>query len=144
MVITRGVLDKMPQPFLEPQFNFIGGGDNDFYKRCQTNGFTFAWCNEAPVLEDVPERRSTFRWVNARSYRNGAISAIIGTRASNNRAKTILKSCLLLAASPFRSLKAAIKHKSLIIGLYHMQIAFGRLLAEFGIVNEQYRNPEAN
>lgn len=144
VVITRGVLDKMPQPFLEPQFNFIGGGDSDFYRRCQIQGFTFAWCNEAPVLEDVPERRSTFRWVNARSYRNGAISAIIETRASNNRAKTIFKSCLLLAASPFRSLKSAIKHKSLIIGLYHMQIAFGRLLAEFGIVNEQYRNPEAN
>lgn len=144
VVIKRHVLDAMPQPFLEPKFNFIGGGDSDFYRRCQTKGFTFGWCNEAPVLEDVPERRATFRWVNARSYRNGAISAIIETRISDNRAKTIAKSLLLLGASPFRSLRSAIEHKSLIIGLYHMQIAVGRILAEFGIINEQYRNPEAN
>jgi glycosyltransferase involved in cell wall biosynthesis len=144
VVIKRHILDAMPQPFLEPKFNFIGGGDSDFYRRCQTKGFTFAWCNEAPVLEDVPERRSTFRWVNARSYRNGAISAIIETRISNNRTKTIAKSLLLLGASPFRSLKSAIEHRSVIIGLYHMQIAVGRILAEFGIINEQYRNPEAN
>lgn len=144
VVIKREVIDAMPRPFLDPQFNFIGGGDSDFYRRCAVKGFRFAWCNEAPVFEDVPERRATFRWVNARSYRNGAISAIIETRIHNNRAKTIFKSFLLLAASPFRSLKSAIEQKSLIIGLYHMQIAFGRLLAEFGIINEQYRNPEAN
>lgn len=144
VVISRGVIDAMPQPFLEPKFNFIGGGDSDFYRRCKAKGFTFAWCHEAPVLEDVPERRATFRWVNARSYRNGAISAIIETRLHKNRTKTIAKSFLLLAAAPFRSIKSAIEHRSLIIGLYHMQIAIGRLLAEIGIINEQYRNPEAN
>lgn len=144
VIISRKVLDQMPRPFLEPSFNFIGGGDSDFYRRSLEQGFTFAWCQEAPVYEDVPERRSTFSWVNARSMRNGAISAIIETRISKNRKKTILKSFALLGASPFRAVGLAIQKRSAIIGLYHIQVAIGRLMAEFGVVNEQYRNPESN
>lgn len=33
---------------------------------------------------------------------------------------------------------------SAVIGLYHAQVAVGRLLSEFGLVNEQYRKPESN
>lgn len=142
VLISRHVLDHMPSPHLDPLFNFIGGGDSDFYSRCKLEGFTFAWCDTAPVLEDVPSQRATFKWVNARSLRNGSISAIIDKKRSKNRFKTFIKSLFLLGASPIRSIKLAKEKKSIIIGLYHMQIAIGRLLAEIGVVNEQYRNPE--
>lgn len=142
VLISRHVLDHMPSPHLDPLFNFIGGGDSDFYSRCKLEGLTFAWCSTAPVLEDVPSQRATFKWVNARSLRNGSISSIIDTKRSKNRFKTLTKSLLLLVASPIRSVKLAIEKRSIIIGLYHMQVAFGRLLAEIGVVNEQYRNPE--
>lgn len=142
VLISRHVLDHMPSPHLDPLFNFIGGGDSDFYSRCKLEGFTFAWCSTAPVLEDVPSQRATLKWVNARSLRNGSISSIIDTKRSGNRSKTLVKSLLLLAASPIRSAKLAIEQRSIIIGLYHMQIAVGRLLAEVGVINEQYRNPE--
>lgn len=142
VLISRHVLDHMPSPHLDPLFNFIGGGDSDFYSRCKLEGFTFAWCNTAPVLEDVPSQRATFKWVNARSLRNGSISSIINTKRSGSRFKTLAKSLLLLTASPIRSIKLAIEKKSVIIGLYHIQVAIGRLLAEIGVVNEQYRNPE--
>jgi hypothetical protein len=33
---------------------------------------------------------------------------------------------------------------SALIGLYHLQVALGRLLSEFGIGNEQYRRPDKN
>lgn len=144
VIIAREVLDQMPAPFLDTAFNFIGGGDSDFYQRSKAQGFTFAWCNEAPVFEDVPERRATFSWINARSLRNGSISAIIETRDNKQRAKTIFKSFVLLGLSPVRAVKLAIEKRSIFIGLYHIQVALGRLMAEFGVVNEQYRNPEAN
>ena len=147
VMVARRVLEAMPCPFLDPAFNFIGGGDSDFYRRCKAKGFSFAWCQEAPVMETVPARRGEFSWLNARSLRNGAISAIIERRENPGlgaRMKIVAKSLALLAASPIRGLRLYAKTGSPVIALYHAQVAWGRLMAEFGKVNEQYRNPEAN
>ncbi|MBW3098002.1 glycosyltransferase [Pseudohoeflea sp. DP4N28-3] len=147
VLIARRVIEAMPRPFLDPAFNFIGGGDSDFYRRCRKAGFRFAWSAEAKVLETVPSRRAEFSWLNARSLRNGAISAIIERREApgwRSRLRIVGKSLALLAASPFRGVRLGAATGSATIGLYHLQVAIGRLLAEFGLVNEQYRNPEAN
>jgi len=147
VMIARRVLETMPRPFLDPSFNFIGGGDSDFYRRSRERGFSFAWCAQAPVLETVPARRAEFSWLNARSLRNGAISAIIEKRQHpglGGRLRTIAKSVLLFAAAPLRGLRLGLQTGSAVIGLYHLQVALGRLMAEVGLVNEQYRNPEAN
>ena len=147
VAIARRVLETMGAPFLDTAFNFIGGGDSDFYSRCREKGFRFAWCAEAAVMETTPARRTEFSWINARSLRNGAISSIIERRRRMDRTgriKRVAKSCALLAVSPFRSAKLAVETRSAIVGLYHMQVAIGRLFAEFGLVNEQYRSPEQN
>ncbi|MGL4975491.1 MAG: glycosyltransferase family 2 protein, partial [Bosea sp. (in: a-proteobacteria)] len=60
------------------------------------------------------------------------------------RLKVLAKSLALLAASPFRGAMAAWRTRSLVIGLYHTQVAIGRIGAEFGLSIEQYRNPEKN
>ena len=137
----------MGPPFLDVAFNFIGGGDSDFYARARARGFSFGWCEEAPVFETVPARRAAFSWINARSLRNGAISAIIERRADPSLGgglRRIGKSLALLAASPFRGIRLAWRTSSPVGGLYHLQVAVGRFLAEFGRVNEQYRRPEQN
>lgn len=147
VLIARRVLETMPHPFLDPSFNFIGGGDSDFYRRSRKMGFTFAWCSEALVMESVPPRRTEFSWINARSLRNGAISAIIERRETptlSGRLRRLAKSLSLLALSPFRGIALAWRTGSMVAGLYHCQVAIGRLMAEIGLVNEQYRNPEAN
>lgn len=147
VLIGRKVLETMPRPYLDPAFNFIGGGDSDFYRRSRNAGFTFGWCHEAPVMEAVPARRTEFSWLNARSLRNGAISAIIERRempGPRARLRIVLKSLGLLGLSPLRGLRLMLETGSPVIGLYHAQVALGRLMAEFGRVNEQYRNPEAN
>ncbi|MBP0616525.1 glycosyltransferase family 2 protein [Jiella mangrovi] len=147
VLVRRHVLEAMGAPFLDTAFNFIGGGDADFYSRCKERGFRFGWCAEAPVFETVPARRTEFSWLNARGLRNGAISAIIERRRSRGRrgaARRIAKSLALLAVSPWRSLKLGLGTGSATIGLYHCQVAIGRLLAEFGRVNEQYRQAERN
>lgn len=147
VLIRREVLDAMGAPFLDTAFNFIGGGDSDFYSRCRERGFVFGWCAEAPVFETTPPRRMEFSWLNARGMRNGALSSIIERRRQGGRrggVRRLAKSAALLAASPFRSAALAARTGSAIAGLYPMQVAIGRFLAEFGIVNEQYRRPDQN
>ncbi|WP_420410651.1 glycosyltransferase family 2 protein [Hoeflea sp.] len=147
VLISRAVLDAMPRPFLDPAFNFIGGGDSDFYRRARAKGFGFAWCTEAAVMETLPSRRTEFSWVNARSLRNGAISAIIEKRqwpGIKGRLRRMGKSVALLLASPVRGVRMWARTGSAVAGLYHLQVAVGRLMAEAGLVNEQYRNPESN
>jgi GT2 family glycosyltransferase len=147
VLISRKVLDAMPRPFLDPAFNFIGGGDSDFYRRAKAAGFSFAWCAEAVVMETLPSRRAEFSWLNARSLRNGAVSAIIEKRLNPGlagRLRRLGKSLGLLAASPLRGVRLWAQTGSAVIALYHLQVAAGRLMAEFGQVNEQYRNPESN
>jgi hypothetical protein len=58
--------------------------------------------------------------------------------------RTFAKSLALLAASPFRSVLKSLTSGSVSIGLYPVYISVGRVLAEFGYSNEQYRNPEKN
>ncbi|UIJ71333.1 glycosyltransferase family 2 protein [Aurantimonas sp. HBX-1] len=147
VLIRRAVLETMGAPFLDTAFNFIGGGDSDFYSRCRERGFSFGWCAEAPVHETTPPRRMEFSWLNARGMRNGALSSIIERRRQGGRrgsVRRLAKSAALLAASPFRSAALAARTGSAVAGLYPMQVAIGRLLAEFGIVNEQYRRPDQN
>lgn len=147
VLIRRAVLDRMGAPFLDTAFNFIGGGDSDFYSRCRRRGFTFGWCQEAFVRETTPARRTEFSWINARSLRNGALSTIIERRGDASvagRGRSFLKSIALLAAAPFRGARLAVRTRSAVIGLYPLQVAVGRFLGEFGLVNEQYRRPEQN
>lgn len=147
VLVTRPVLEKMPFPYLDPAFNFIGGGDSDLYRRSRINGFFFAWCAEAVVDETVPARRTERSWISARSRRNGAISAFIEHRENPGwaaRIKTVLKSFALLGVSPLRGVPLWRKTGLVSAGFYHFHVAIGRLMAELGLVNEQYRNPEKN
>ncbi|MGH6858638.1 MAG: glycosyltransferase family 2 protein [Phyllobacterium sp.] len=148
LLVGRNVLEAMPFPFLDLTFNFMGGGDSDFISRSVVKGFTIAWCAEAPVFETVPARRVEAGWIRARALRNGVISTLIETRKRRDEpfghVKTVVKSLGLLAVSPFRAAVKTLQTGSLSIGAYQIYIGLGRVLAEFGYSNEQYRQPEKN
>lgn len=146
-LIRRSVLERLGFPFLDESFDFTGGGDTDFFTRAKAAGFRFWWVQEAAQREAMPQRRSEFGWIAARGLRNGAISAAIQRRQNPGpagRAKVLAKSLALLAASVPRGVALGLKTRSGTIGLYHAQVALGRLMSEFGIANEQYRKPEKN
>ncbi|MFD2236829.1 glycosyltransferase family 2 protein [Aureimonas populi] len=143
LAIARQVLETMPRPYLDPAFNFIGGGDADFFSRCKLRGFSFAWCQEGALYETTPARRTEFSWVHARGLRNGALSAII-ERRRKGRAVSLARSAALLAACPLRAARLGLQTGSAAIGLYPIQVALGRWQGEFGLVHEQYRRPEAH
>ncbi|HTV69923.1 MAG TPA: glycosyltransferase [Rhizobiaceae bacterium] len=148
LLIARHVLNRMGPPFLDLRFNFMGGGDSDFLSRAAQAGFTLAWCAEAPVRETVPSRRLELDWIRARSLRNGVISTLVEKkkRAGSplGTLRVFAKSLALLAASPFRAALRIIQSGSFAIGIYPVHVALGRVLAEFGYMNEQYRQPEKN
>lgn len=146
-LIRRDVLDKLGFPFLDESFDFTGGGDTDFFTRAKAAGFRFWWVQEAAQRETMPKRRSEFDWIHARGLRNGAISAAIERRQNpgpGGRLRVLAKSLVLLAASVPRGLALGTRTRSALIGLYHAQVALGRLMSEFGVTNEQYRKPEKN
>jgi len=148
LLIGRHVLEAMGAPFLDLRFNFMGGGDSDFLSRAAQRGFALGWCAEAPVYETVPERRLEADWIRARALRNGVISTLVekkkraGTPFANT--KVFLKSLALLAASPLRGIARLVRSGSLSVGLYPVYVGLGRVMAEFGYANEQYRQPEKN
>jgi len=96
----------------------------------------------------VPARRTEADWIRARSLRNGVISTLVERRKRAGtpfgRARVVLKSLALLAASPFRALLRLVRTRSTMTVLYPVHVALGRVLAEFGYANEQYRQPEKN
>lgn len=148
LLLTRRVLETMGPPFLDLRFNFMGGGDSDFLSRAAAKGFRLAWCNEAAVRETIPARRTQFDWVRARSLRNGVISTLVEKkkRAAEpfGRLRVALKSLVLLGVSPFRAAICLAQTGSLASASYPILVGLGRVMAEFGYANEQYRNPEAN
>jgi glycosyltransferase involved in cell wall biosynthesis len=146
-LIGADVLRDMAPDFLDERFNFLGGGDTDFFTRCRARGVTFHWRQDAAVHETVPKRRTERSWIVARSVRNGVISAIIHRRNSPGylgRLKVLAKSLALLAAAPIRMVPLALRTGSLFAGSYHVMVAVGRLLSEFGYSIEQYRQPDKN
>ncbi len=146
-LIRREVLERLGFPFFDESFDFTGGGDSDFFTRAKAAGFRFWWVQEAAQRETMPARRSEFSWIHARALRNGAISAAIERRKHPGlagRLRVLAKSLALLAASGPRGIALGLKTGSVLIGLYHAQVATGRLLSEVGVGNEQYRKPEAN
>jgi GT2 family glycosyltransferase len=148
LLIGRHVLLAMGPPFLDLRFNFMGGGDADFLSRAAAKGFKLAWCAEAVIRETVPARRLEPDWIRSRSLRNGVISTLVEKkrRAASpvGNLRVFAKSLALLAASPFRGLLKFATTGSLSTALYPVYIAIGRVLAEFGYSNEQYRQPEKN
>ena len=146
-LIAVKVLKVIGRPWLDERFNFLGGGDTDFFTRCRGMGYTFHWAEEAAVAETVPARRTERSWITARSLRNGQISAIIQRKHNPGvlgHLKVIAKTLALCAASPLRSLALSWQTGSFYVGSYHMMIAAGRVMAEFGYTIEQYREPEKN
>jgi GT2 family glycosyltransferase len=146
-LIRADVIDAMGYPFLDEAFDYKGGGDTDFFTRARARGVRFHWSMAAAMTETMPPRRTEFSWIHARAVRNGMISALIAHKADPSlagRLKTVAKSLALLAASPFRGIVAAARTGSPLVGLYHAQVAMGRIGAEFGLNIEQYRQPEKN
>lgn len=142
-LIRRSVFEKMGDSPLDEAFTFLGGGDTDFFLRCARAGLRFFWEERAEIFEHVSPERTTTRWVLARSLRIGAINYCVDRKKGGlyrYRTFVTMKSVAVLAKSIIEFVPALIRSRSVIIASHGAFVALGRLLAEVGLVPQQYKS----
>lgn len=141
-LIRRRVFAAMPQPYFDPGFNFLGGGDMDFFTRCRKHGFRFAWSDEAKITEHVVADRVTAGWLMARSIRTGTINYLIDRRQAvgiAGRGRVEAKNVASLALSLWRGLAAFARTSSLLQASHPVLMSCGRFLGTFRMIQSPYR-----
>jgi GT2 family glycosyltransferase len=141
-LITRRVFERLADPAFDLKFNFLGGGDTDFFVRCRQAGMQFHWAADAVITETVPHSRTSPRWLVVRGLRIGAINYHIEVKAARTyvaRARLLAKMLAMLPLSLIRAGRlVATEHKAL-IALHPMTVAVGSALAVVGIEPQPYK-----
>jgi GT2 family glycosyltransferase len=141
-LITRAVFDRLPNPRFDVRFNFLGGGDADFFARCRRAGFRSYWVQEAVITETVPPSRTETRWLALRGLRIGAINyrvELIAARTSMARLRLVAKNLALLPVSVLRAGRILLADRRPILALHPLAVAAGRSLAAVGIEPQPYK-----
>lgn len=86
VLLKSGIFEGLNTPFM-PAFG-AGGEDQDFFRRMNTAGHKFIWCDEAPVYETVPPHR----WKRWFLVRRALLRGRTTFRHPQNRARNIAKS----------------------------------------------------
>jgi GT2 family glycosyltransferase len=145
-LIRRNALERLRNPEFDLRFNFLGGGDTDFFTRCRRAGLSFYWEQAARIFETVPHERVRPAWILRRGLRIGAINFHIDQASSRSlfgRLRLAAKSAALVPVSAFRALKLLMRGRPALVSLHPMVVAAGRLMAWLGIEPEQYRFNES-
>jgi GT2 family glycosyltransferase len=141
-LIKRSVFDRLGSPAFDPRFNFLGGGDVDFFTRCRRSGMKFHWAAEAVITETVPDNRTHPSWIALRGLRIGAINYHVQRKVAQTpwlRARLAAKVLALLPLSLFRAIHLYLAERKTLIALHPMIVAAGGLLAAFGIEPQPYK-----
>jgi glycosyltransferase involved in cell wall biosynthesis len=141
-LIRRRVLEALGEPALDPRFNFLGGGDMDFFTRCRAAGFKSHWNENASVHETVPAQRMKARWVFGRSIATGVINYTIDQKRHQGRlgaAVLLLKNLISLGIAPFRSVRALFATGHWLPASHPLGLSIGRNLAALGLAPTPYK-----
>ena len=127
-VLLRRAVVSTDGPQFRPEF--LSGEDQDFFRRKIAQGWSFVWCNEAPVYEAVPAnrwsprflvRRALFRGVFSHKNRSGSAMPIVESLVAMPAYVVVLPVALFIGRARFM--------KCVFTLSYHA----GRLLAAIGI-----------
>ncbi len=141
-LIRREAFTRLNRPEFDLRFNFLGGGDTDFFSRCRHAGLTFYWEEAARIVETVPKDRVRAEWILRRGLRIGAINFHIDRSSSRSilgRVRFVVKNVVLPPVAAYRSLKLLAQGKPALVSLHPTVVAIGRLMAWLGIEPHQYR-----
>jgi GT2 family glycosyltransferase len=141
-LITRPVFAKLADPAFDLKFNFLGGGDTDFFVRCRQAGMKFHWAAEAVITETVPHSRTNPGWLVLRGLRIGAINYHIEVKAARTvfaRARLFAKMLAMLPLSLVRAGRLVVTEPKAVIALHPLTVAIGSALAAIGIEPQPYK-----
>ena len=138
-LIRRRVFDNLTSPEFDLRYNFMGGGDMDFFTRCRKAGFSTWWCETAIAYEFVPQDRTTPGFLMTRSIRTGSINYVIDRVHELSATQAFMKNLISLGLSFFRSAKLLFRTRSLLIATHPVLMSVGRIHASIGSLPEPYK-----
>jgi GT2 family glycosyltransferase len=141
-LITRSVFENLADPTFDIRFNFLGGGDVDFFTRCRRSGMKFHWAADAVITETVPQSRTSLGWLALRGLRIGAINYHVELKAAQtarSRLKLLAKMLAKLPLSLVRATRLVFTEQTPVIALHPMAVAVGSALASIGIEPQPYK-----
>jgi GT2 family glycosyltransferase len=141
-LIRRPVFERLGSPVFDIRFNFLGGGDTDFFYRCKRLGLRFHWVAEAVISETVPESRTSLKWLVLRGLRIGAINYHVQRKAAPTRWLQAKLTAKLLAALPLSlvyAVYALLTERKGTIAMHPVMVAIGSALAALGLEPQPYK-----
>ena len=141
-LIRRPAFARVGAPAFDLRFNFLGGGDVDFFSRCRRLGMRFHWVAEANISETVPQNRTSLSWLITRGLRIGAINYHVQRKATQTVWSRTRLAFKLLAAFPISLTKAlcsVLTERKAVIAVHPMTVAVGSALAAIGIEPQPYK-----
>ena len=141
-LIARAVFEKLGAPYFDPAFNFLGGGDMDFFTRARAAGFAFAWAADAVVWETVGTERLSAGWIMRRSLRTGAINYAIDRKRRPGFGGWLTlaaKNIVSLLRGAFRFVRILVATRRILPAGHWVLMPLGRVLASFGWSTAPYK-----
>ena len=138
-LIHRRVFAGLASPLFDLRFNFLGGGDMEFFTRCRKAGFKTWWCAEAVIREFVPEERVSARFLMTRSLRTGSINYVIDRIHSTSATRVLTKNALSIGAGGLRSIALFLRTRRLLPASHPLLVSLGRTLASLGFLPTPYQ-----
>jgi glycosyltransferase involved in cell wall biosynthesis len=141
-LITRSVFASLADPTFDLRFNFLGGGDTDFFARCAKAGMKFHWAANAVITETVPPNRTSPGWLALRGLRIGAINYHVELKAARTVRLRLRLLARMLGRLPLSLLRAGLlvfTGQKAIVALHPMTVAAGSALAALGIEPQPYK-----
>lgn len=139
-LITRGAFERFDRPAFDLRFNFLGGGDCDFFVRCRDAGMIFHWTAEAVITETVPQNRTSLGWIAKRGLRIGAINYRVQVKAAQSVGARALVFAQMLGRLPLSLVRSArlLATSKAVVAMHPALVALGSMLAAFGFAPKPY------
>ncbi|SDS94138.1 glycosyltransferase family 2 protein [Bradyrhizobium canariense] len=141
-LIKRTVFARLEDASFDLRFNFLGGGDTDFFVRCRRAGMKFHWNADAVITETVPQNRTSLGWLLLRGLRIGAINYHVELKSAPTAWTRLALLTRMLAKLPLslvRAVRLMFTEQTPVIALHPMTVALGSALASLGIEPQPYK-----
>jgi GT2 family glycosyltransferase len=141
-LIARHVFETLDESQFDLRFNFLGGGDMDFFSRCRRRGFKTYWNSQAVAVESVPAQRTAIHWMLRRALTTGVINYTVDRKRHPDAigyAALWIKNLLSLAYSFVRAAKLLAETRHWLPASFPVLVSVGRSLGALGFAPAPYK-----
>jgi glycosyltransferase involved in cell wall biosynthesis len=141
-LIRRRVFEALDEPDFDLRFNFLGGGDAEFFQRCRRRGLRAYWNCNAIAVESVPAQRMDVNWLISRGVATGVINYTIDRKRNPDAIgyfKLLGKNLISLGLSLGRAASLYRSTRHWAPACHPICVSVGRTLGAFGFAPAPYK-----